>query len=54
MRVNWIVNGERNTKFFRRNVLARRSKARILDLKDNIGRWISDQGEIEDLVISYS
>uniref|UniRef100_A0A2N9I899 Reverse transcriptase domain-containing protein n=1 Tax=Fagus sylvatica TaxID=28930 RepID=A0A2N9I899_FAGSY len=35
-RINWIVQGERNTNFFHTSVVVRRKRNRIVSLKDNL------------------
>lgn len=37
--VRWIQGGEQNTRYFHQSVLIRRSRQRILQLKDTSGQW---------------
>ncbi|GKV23781.1 hypothetical protein SLEP1_g33477 [Rubroshorea leprosula] len=52
-RLQWIQNGDRNTKFFHVSTLKRRSYYRILGLKDDTGSWITDATVIESIITSY-
>ncbi|GKV17362.1 hypothetical protein SLEP1_g27876 [Rubroshorea leprosula] len=52
-RIQWIQNGDRNTKFFHVSALKRRSYNRILGLKDDTGSWITDATAIEGIITSY-
>ncbi|GKU96985.1 hypothetical protein SLEP1_g10165 [Rubroshorea leprosula] len=52
-RIQWIQNGDRNTKFFHVSALKRRSYNRILGLKDDTGSWITNATAIESIITSY-
>ena len=41
-RCNWIILGDRNTKFFQIVVKQRRARARILHLKTEDGNYVED------------
>ena len=41
-RVNWMVQGDRNTSFYHVSTLIRRKRNKILNLKDSQGEWIND------------
>jgi ribonuclease HI len=49
-RVNWLIDGDRNTKFFHISTLVRRRRNKILCLKDGSGYWCSQAHEVEDMV----
>jgi hypothetical protein len=41
-RVGWVVEGDRNTKFFHTSTLVRRRLIKLLDLRNSVGEWITD------------
>lgn len=49
---HWIQQGDRNTSFFRRAVLQRKRKNRIVGIMSNSG-WTNNPDEISDTFISY-
>jgi hypothetical protein len=52
-RVQWLKEGERNTKFFHRSMVHRRYINRITKLEDAQGNQILDHAGIESELISY-
>lgn len=52
-RSNWIIQGDRNTKFFQTVVKQRRARNRILQLKTENGNLTEDLNEIESMLITY-
>lgn len=52
-RTEWIMEGERNTRFFQVSTLVNRRKNRIRGLKNFEGNWIFDQREVRDLVNEF-
>ena len=51
-RYNWLIQGDRNTKFFHISTLIRRKRNRISSLQDNQGNWVHDEQEVAKLVRS--
>ena len=51
--VNWMTNGDRNTKYFHMCASERKRKNRITNLKKEDGRVVSDKEEIKEAVTSY-
>ena len=45
-RVGWIVEGDRNTKFFHTSTLVRRRSNKIVRLRNSVGEWITDSNLI--------
>ncbi|OMO51138.1 reverse transcriptase [Corchorus capsularis] len=39
-RINWLIEGDNNTKFFHSSALVRRKNNRIYGLKDSLGNWL--------------
>ena len=39
-RVNWMIQGDRNTAFYHVSTLVRRKRNKILSIKDSMGEWI--------------
>ncbi|KAL9678589.1 hypothetical protein QQ045_016436 [Rhodiola kirilowii] len=52
-RVNWLSEGDNNTKFFHLKANARRRINTISTLVDKDGRSISNQEDIENVAVSY-
>ncbi|KAK9988211.1 hypothetical protein SO802_028450 [Lithocarpus litseifolius] len=49
-RINWMIQGDRNTSFYHVSTLIRRKHNKILNLKNNQGDWINDITEVMDFV----
>ncbi|GLT63047.1 hypothetical protein SLA2020_356410 [Shorea laevis] len=52
-RTNWIVEGDRNTKFFHLSTIKHRSRNKILGLKNPAGDWIYDSSSISKLATDF-
>ncbi|XP_025704008.1 uncharacterized protein [Arachis hypogaea] len=52
-RQQWIVDGDRNTKFYHTKTAIRRQKNRILKLRRGDGSWCEEQQELKDMVVSF-
>ena len=52
-RSNWILNGDRNTRYFQTVVRQRRARSRILHIKDEEGLLFEDPMEIENRVANH-
>ncbi|XP_058778740.1 uncharacterized protein LOC131652797 [Vicia villosa] len=46
-RTKWLVDGDRNTKFYHMQTVSRRKRNRILMLKNDDGDWISEQEDLK-------
>lgn len=51
-RVNWAINGDRNTTFFHVSTLVRRHKNKIRSIKNVVGEWITNEEEIKNSILS--
>ncbi|OMO86355.1 reverse transcriptase [Corchorus capsularis] len=51
--LNWILEGERNSRFFHVTTLIRRRFNKIMGLSNDNGDWISDPLDLQQLVLSY-
>lgn len=51
--LNWRKFGDYNTKYFHILAQVRKSRGKILTLKDNEGTWITDLDSLKDLAVSY-
>nr|XP_023924685.1 uncharacterized protein LOC112036087 [Quercus suber] len=49
-RLNWLIQGDRNTKFFHSSAQIRRRRNRIACLKDNQGNWVHDERKVASLI----
>ncbi|CAN1148633.1 Putative ribonuclease H protein At1g65750, partial [Linum perenne] len=52
-RAKWVVEGDRNTKFFHLATLKRRAFNRIKRLKDENGNWVEDQASLLDMGVRF-
>ncbi|XP_028785100.1 uncharacterized protein LOC114741006 [Neltuma alba] len=52
-RSQWICDGDRNTHYYHTKALIRRRQNRISMLKDNDGRWVSDQHQLKSMATNY-
>ncbi|KAL7247368.1 hypothetical protein ACSBR2_002308 [Camellia fascicularis] len=52
-RVNWITQGERNTKFFHMSTIIKRRKIKIEVLKNEEGVWVDNPMQLKTLVHDY-
>ncbi|CAN1163366.1 hypothetical protein LINPERHAP2_LOCUS24999 [Linum perenne] len=52
-KVNWLQQGDRNSKFFHAAVRYRKQRNQITKLQDDQGIWISDPEKLKDLAISF-
>lgn len=49
--IRWLVEGDKNTKFFHRTVQNRKQKLNIFRLKNKVGNWITDGSDITQKAI---
>ncbi|XP_075099921.1 uncharacterized protein LOC142176378 [Nicotiana tabacum] len=52
-RVNWLSEGDANTKFFHISILNRRRRNRIISLEDEVGTNIQDPNDIKNTILNY-
>ncbi|RYQ81303.1 hypothetical protein Ahy_Scaffold1g107268 [Arachis hypogaea] len=52
-RQQWIVDGDRNMKFYHTKTAIRRRKNRILKLRRGDGSWCEEQQELKDMAVSF-
>lgn len=52
-RVDWLKEGDRNTKFFHTSTLVRRMRNKIVMPQDENGRWVEDGAELKDMAIKF-
>ena len=45
-RKEWLVHGDRNSKYFHHRATARREKKMVIKLKDECGVWIDNMQDI--------
>ena len=50
-RKEWLVNGDRHSRYFHQAMKARKSRQRIMKLKDAAGVWIEETTRIQQLFI---
>eukprot|EP00253_Pinus_taeda_P035598 PITA_35598 len=52
-RVQWLKEGERNTRFFHRSTLANRAHNRISSIKDEGGQLLSSHKDMEAVLVQH-
>lgn len=52
-RVNWLNNGDANTRFFHLTTLKRRIRNHITALKDTNGNWINDEHQLKSMITNF-
>ncbi|KAK2643437.1 hypothetical protein Ddye_025200 [Dipteronia dyeriana] len=52
-KVEWLRSGDRNTKFFHSNALARKARNRIQGLMDDDGVWKDSRTNIKRIAVQY-
>lgn len=52
-RCDWIVKGDRNTKFFHKSVVIKRKQRKIVCLNDDVGNEINEPAEIGKHIIEF-
>ncbi|XP_023893265.1 uncharacterized protein LOC112005249 [Quercus suber] len=45
-RVNWMIQGDRNTSFYYMSTMVRRSRNRISAIKNSVGEWLYDERDV--------
>ena len=48
-RINWMVQGDRNTAFFHVSTLVRRKRNQILAIKNGVGEWLYAEAEVMEI-----
>ncbi|XP_043818255.1 uncharacterized protein LOC122725284 [Manihot esculenta] len=49
----WIVSGERNTKFYYLAAKVKKKRKLISALQDSNGQWVTDEASLENLVVQF-
>ncbi|XP_054784688.1 uncharacterized protein LOC129291401 [Prosopis cineraria] len=52
-RTEWINSGDRNTRYYHLKTTMRRRKNKVLALKNEAGRLVEDEKELQDLISQY-
>jgi len=52
-KVQWLKEGERNTRFFHRSTMVNRAHNRISSIKDEEGNWVNSHEEIEAVLVYH-
>jgi len=50
-RKEWLVDGDRNSRYFRQSMKARKSHFSIVKIKDSSGVWVDDVAQIQKLFV---
>ena len=50
-RKDWLVNGDRHSRYFHQTMKARKTRGKIFKIKDVSGAWIEDAHQIQNLFI---
>ena len=49
-RVNWMIQGDRNTAFYHVSTLVRRKRKKILAIKYLVGEWIYQEEDVKEFM----
>ena len=49
-RVNWMIQGDRNTAFYHVSTLVRRKRNKILAIKYLVGEWIYQEEDVKEFM----
>ena len=49
-RVNWMIQGDRNTSFYHVSTLVRRKRNQIMAIKNAVGDWILEEHEVKEFI----
>ncbi|KAF7803956.1 reverse transcriptase [Senna tora] len=52
-RMNWLMLADSNSRYFHASVLGRRRQNRITCLKNEVGEWIHEPDELNNLIINH-
>ena len=52
-RINWMIQGDRNTSFFHVSTIVRRKHNKIFSIKNTQGDWISEQSAVMDFIQNH-
>ena len=50
---DWLVHGDRNSRYFHQTMKARKTRSAIVKIKDSSGVWIDNADEIKRLVNDF-
>ncbi|KAJ8419810.1 LOW QUALITY PROTEIN: hypothetical protein Cgig2_003195 [Carnegiea gigantea] len=48
-RKDWLVNGDRNSRYFYQSMKARKTRSKITKVKDNLGVWVNESAQAEKM-----
>ena len=48
-RVNWMIQGNRNTNFCHVSTLVQRKRNQILAIRDHVGEWIHEESTVKEM-----
>jgi hypothetical protein len=52
-RAKWLVDGDRNTKYYHLKTINRRRRNNVIMLKNDSGQWVEDVGQIHTLATDF-
>lgn len=52
-RIQWIQEGDKNTKFFHAHIVKRRGWNKILGLENAQGVWCPEPSQVDAIAVSY-
>lgn len=52
-RAKWMLDGDRNTKYYHLKAITRRNRNKILMLRNSEGAWVEEDVHIKAMVNSY-
>lgn len=52
-RINYTLDGDRNTKFFHASALSHRRRNKIFALKNSNNSWLYEEGQIKEVIVTH-
>jgi hypothetical protein len=52
-RAQWLIDGDRNTKYYHLKTVQQRRKNNIVMLRDGEGRWVEESSQVHNMVTNY-
>ena len=51
-RKEWLANSDRNSRYFHQLMKVRKSRSKIIKIKDSFGVWVNDLTQLQHLFVN--